>query len=465
MEQHPTDVIFRNRYLSLIAALFVMVSSGTKDVFPVYSNSMMKALDFDLYKIQTLGTALNVGTLIGLLPAFVYDFTNGRITLIISACANFFGYFMIYCALKNWITFTRHYIFIAFCGFIIGNASAGGFLACLGDNIKNFGQGTRGKIIGILVACFALSSIIYGLFFSYVFPDDQNKENLNHFILFTALSVTACYAIGVIFISQKQSSVKINNISLKINDGEGAELGDETPLVDKSDKQTFEEFDQNPLKMIQSLDFYIFSMLVASGIGSLTTVMNNIAQMVSAYPHDLRGKDPQLIHVIIFSVTNFLSRLLTGFITDATRRYISRPTWIVAICFLICFSQIFTALNYYYWMLYVSAVITGTLCGALWSICPAFISDKWGKKYFGINHEIALIGAAIVTYLMSTYTMSRVYGEHIDSEDGKTCTQGVHCYQLALLINASITFLTTCIGVLLIKRNKKLYEDLLTEDQ
>jgi MFS family permease len=395
-------------------------------------------MTYELYQINFIGTCINVGVLIGLIPAFIYDRWGGRITIVISGIMNFIGYFLMYCAVKGWLP-TTHYLLLSFFGLIIGNGSAGGFLAALGDNMKNFRQVNRGTIVGILVACFGLSSVVFSMVYKYAL-----HTNVEHYLLCLAITLGACYISGALFFARAEVQEQPTPM----------EVTDDSPLVVKP---PVEETNYNCFQMITTMDYYMFAMLLGCGVGATTTIINSVGQMVIAFG----GKDgDQIIHVILIAVMNCLGRIVMGLVTDGTRKWISRPTWIVIVSFGICLSQIFAALNYVSGMIYATAIMTGFLCGALWACAPAFIGDRWGKKHFGVNHEIVCIGGAIGTYVMSTLIAGKVYNEHITNQT-KFCTDGVYCFQLTFFINAGICFLLSCIGILLAFKNRKLYEHLL----
>jgi MFS family permease len=83
-------------------------------------------------------------------------------------------------------------------------------------------------------------------------------------------------------------------------------------------------------------------------------------------------------------------------------------------------------------LLTATAAGTGLGYGALWSLAPAMVADRYGTINFGKAFGILTTGPALTTFIFNEGIAAKVYEAHT-SEGSDVCT-GVACFWLSLLV-------------------------------
>jgi MFS family permease len=152
-------------------------------------------------------------------------------------------------------------------------------------------------------------------------------------------------------------------------------------------------------------------------------------------------------------VFSSLGRAFFGALSDKFSYYVSRTSFLNFCVFLTMISNFcmaFAPLYLFYGIIPVFALSYG----GLYSLGPAFISERFGPKYFAINFALSNTGAVAGNYLISVLLVSTVYQSHIHY--GKTC-HGYDCFRLTFFFTTALCLISFLLGLLLMKRTTRMY--------
>ncbi|KAF0974601.1 hypothetical protein FDP41_006633 [Naegleria fowleri] len=193
-------LLFGNRWISFLIGALLTFLSGTHYAYSSISPTIKNDLNFSQTQVNLIGTAANVGTYFALPVSMLNDFIGSRVTCVISGILLFSGYFAFYLMYIKAIPLNGSdaYIFIACFMAIMGQGSAGAYAAAITTNIKNFEEKHRGKIIGFMGSCVALSSAVFSLIYSVGF-----ERKLGEYLLFVGVFAGGVTTVlGTLFMNQ-----------------------------------------------------------------------------------------------------------------------------------------------------------------------------------------------------------------------------------------------------------------------
>ena len=169
-----------------------------------------------------------------------------------------------------------------------------------------------------------------------------------------------------------------------------------------------------PTKLPFLLDFWLFFIAMMLGIGAGVTVVNNLSQMVSAYPTlapDAAATSRSLMKLL--ACTNTLGRLASGSLSDKLAHKVGRVQFTVYLLALMAVGQFILAAmggeSAPLFGLVVGVFVVGWAFGALFWATPLLVMELFGPKNFGANRGLVGLSPAIGGYVMSTLVAGRVY--------------------------------------------------------
>jgi MFS family permease len=160
----------------------------------------------------------------------------------------------------------------------------------------------------------------------------------------------------------------------------------------------------------------------------------------------------QVPMVIIYAVSSCFGRIVFGILSDRYALRVSRATFIntgVLLMGLCQFGFSVATLPYFYPLI----VLLGVSYGCIMAVMSAFMSDRFGNKFYGINLSFASISSAAGSYLIGTLLAAHIYEQHIHGT-GHLCV-GRPCYSMTFLITTGLCMFSFVLGVLLMYRNRK----------
>ncbi|EFC44765.1 predicted protein [Naegleria gruberi] len=447
----------------------MMGSGGNQSSYGTTGYGTGKGSNNQETEVTTIAAFANLGTYFSLPISLVNDFFGARVCSIVSAFLFFAGYFL-FLLLYTGIM-PNHYLVAGLFFMIMGSGSAGGYLASISTNLKNFSEKNRGLVVGVLASCFGLSSFVFSSIYTYVFSGE-----LEGYLYFTAIFGTVVIFSGCIFmnsIAKKEEPKKEAEKTLlpppqeEIQDQqqeEGAVVTYEEAAEPQVEKKVYADISanksleppvNNPFGMLMTLDFYIMFIVYMIGSGCGLVIINNLGAIVIAYG-GYNGQ--QNLMVQLLSIFNCLGRIAFGFLSDKfllPKYHLTRVTFFnIAVLMMGVMHFIFA------WApvnsLYFFICVMGFFNGGIFSLAPSFCSERFGAKYFGMNFSIMNLAAACGSYGLATFVTGQLYQINIDAPRTTTC-HGHDCFQLTFFITSSLCGFAFILGLFLQYRTRWVY--------
>lgn len=450
-----------NRWIAFIAAAAMCMSGGMVYVFATISVPLKVHMKYSQYEINMIGTMNLASSVVGFLPAFVHDYMGPRFSAIMASILMCLGYMLIYMAAAQWFASTYWMVGCFYLIFDMGEGAC--YIAAMATSIKNFNPKHRGKISGLLSCVYGIAPAVFAGLFKFVFHYD-----LISFLLFLSMFAGATPLVCSVFLNvvpkdfNKKNIVKeeqdeVDTICTLNNETKTFENEEEEKLLwQKKSVETTEISNESvtPWRMLQSIDFYLFFLLNFSAAGVALAILNNIGSVVISYG----GNDDIIPNILIInSVGSCIGRILFGYISDRLSLYAIRPTFlnisVVSIGFvsyMLAFADIFA--------IYFGIFFCGIAYGGLASVRIAYLADRFGPKYLGINNIIFNLSTLLGSYILSTVLAGTLYQANIKGS-GKIC-RGRDCYQSTFLIMAILCLITFLSTLYLMHRNQAIYAEI-----
>ena len=161
--------MYASRWLTLVLSQFVMVSSGTLYLFPVYSPMLKHRLDLTQEEVNFVGSAAHFGAFFSVFGGFFYDAFGPRATLTLGGALKLGGLTTMALTIQG--VAPQSHRFAAFCAWVFGTGCSTSLTASLGANYATFkDHSLHGRLVGLILAFFGLSSgilsLVYDVFFT-----------------------------------------------------------------------------------------------------------------------------------------------------------------------------------------------------------------------------------------------------------------------------------------------------------
>jgi MFS family permease len=159
----------------------------------------------------------------------------------------------------------------------------------------------------------------------------------------------------------------------------------------------------------------------------------------------------QVPMVIVYAFSSCFGRILFGILSDRFAHRVSRATFInigVLLMGACQFGFSIATLPFFYPLI----ILTGIAYGCMMSVMSAFMSDRFGNKWYGINLSFASLASASGSYLLGTLLASNIYQSHIRGK-GHLC-HGQACYSLTFLITTGLCVTSFIVGLILMYRSR-----------
>lgn len=546
----PTRRRYASKWLTLVLCEAVMMSSGTLYLFPVYSPTLKRTLDLTQEQLNFVGSAAHLGAFFSLFGGLFFDAFGARATLALGGSLKLAGLGSLYGILAGFAP--QSHIFAAFCAWVFGTGCSTSLTAALGANYATFKDRTmHGRLVGLLLSFFGLSSGILSLLYDVFFTDPAA------FVLFLALlaggvDLCASSAVGApkhlalppeetlggsaagpgfaqnavrktwarsaeAFFAPAAAETKLArgqaataataaataaaavalyaagsspSIAVACLLGLLSMLGAQAGTLLAGGgrlmyaRQDMESVDATggedakraaargarvvgPSGLFSSLDFYLLFAALMLGLGSGITVINNLSQMVSAYPSLADAVDEtsagSLQHGLIklLACANTLGRLASGAASDALRTkrrdFTTRAeftTWCLLLmgagmALLMLVPDTNPAP-----LLVTSVAVVGWAFGSLFWAMPTLVMELFGAPHFGANRGIVGLSPAVGGYLLSTKVAGRVYAAAADT-GANECVAGGACYRNAWGVNLACVVVAALACAALARRDRR----------
>ena len=553
-EMPPTRRRYASKWLTLVLCEAVMMSSGTLYLFPVYSPTLKRTLDLTQEQLNFVGSAAHFGAFFSVFGGLFFDAFGPRATLALGGSLKLAGLGALYGIIAGFAP--QSHLFAAFCAWVFGTGCSTSLTAALGANYATFkDRGVHGRLVGLLLSFFGLSSGFLSLLYDVFFTDPVA------FVRFLALlaggidlcassvvgapkhlalppeeslgGLAAGSGAGIAFARNEKRGVSNASWPLsaralfapagaetKLARGQAATaataaavaavaaalyasgsspfvavaclLGltamlaaQAATLLAGSGRLTYRRQDMEsvdatggedakrdaargahvgPSGLFASPDFYLLFFSLALGLGAGITVINNLSQMVGAYPAFAgdAAKSGGFSHGLIklLACANTLGRLASGSASDALsarrRDAVTRAeftTWCFALMALGMALLLMVPDASPAPLLALGVGVVGWAFGSLFWAMPTLVMELFGARHFGANRGIVGLSPAIGGYLLSTKVAGRVYAAA--AADGVECLAGGACYRNAWGINLACAAVAALACAALARRDRR----------
>jgi MFS family permease len=542
----PTRRRYASKWLTLVLCEAVMLSSGTLYLFPIYSPTLKRTLDLTQEELNFVGSAAHFGAFFSVLGGLFFDNFGTRATLALGGSLKLSGLGMMYGVIAGFLPRDHH--FAAFCAWVFGTGCSTSLTAALGANYATFKDRTvHGRLVGLLLSFFGLSSGILSLLYDVFFTDPTSfvmflaifaggvdlaassvvgapkhlalppEETLgvlagsgassSHPPVFStrafstraffapagaetklARGQVACAAAAAataataVLLAASGSSPLTASIclvgllwmvgaqahTLLVGSGRLTYRRQDMESVDasggedaKSDSNRLGVRAVGPVGLLMSFDFYLLFLSLLFSLGAGITVVNNLSQMVSAYPRLAGETSGGFSHGLIklLACANTLGRIAGGSCSDSLSKSGSYTraeftTWCVGLmgCGMFVLMCVPDAKGTRFFLTSGVAVV-GAAFGSLFWAMPTLTMELFGSRRFGANRGVVGLSPALGGYLLSTKVAGRVY--EAAAANGAECVAGGACYKNAWTVNFLLCLVAVALCALLARRDRK----------
>ncbi|KAM9957681.1 hypothetical protein ACTFIW_012650 [Dictyostelium discoideum] len=224
------------RTISFVWGVLTILISGTLYGFSVISNEVRDRLDYSQTDIGLAISLGDVGIYIGLTVGYFFDLFGPFYTSLLATVLYIIGYMGVWGILKG--TIINNVYLLSFFLFLVGQASHATFTASIVPNVHNYTIKHRGKIGGVLVGMFALSSGIFGIIYKSTFKKNNDVEG---YLLFLAILLSSVAFISAFIVRV----VKVDGVEEPEIQSDSDDADQLDNSIDKKEQKLSDQFNQS----------------------------------------------------------------------------------------------------------------------------------------------------------------------------------------------------------------------------
>jgi len=496
------------RAASFVIGLLVMSVSGSVYMFSVYSGPIGDHLGYsatELAFIVTFGQSVYYVAAVPMGMIADWDrIGGGRMASFLGAVFNLVAYLLMMWTYTGSLPNSNYLLFALYYS-LTGIGGAAPYAGALAVNVKIYPETVRGIIVGLHVAVYALSSLIFTSINTALFLDD-----VPGFLLLLALVVGGVNLLGAVFLydlrrlqpvaptflvtdswssAGEEDAVGVDSTAVNgatdpplrprvpqsqiavapASDDEpatptateasplipGGEGGSSTRRIKPAGSLVRQRASLPVLEgisgwaLFRTPDFWLLFAALGLGAGCGLMYINNVGAMVRALAFSLpySEEETQRIvnsHVSTISACNALARIGVGLLSDLLLKHhhVPRPYVLVFSACMALLGQITVLFVSTLSLLYISSVLVGITYGFFFSLIPTIVGDVFGPRAFGTNLGWVVLSPAIGGPITNLF-FGWVYDSHSFEQDGEHFCDGVPCFRSAF-------FLTVCLEVVVV---------------
>ncbi|KAM0747397.1 MFS general substrate transporter [Meredithblackwellia eburnea MCA 4105] len=453
--------------ITLVAATFVALSSGTNYAISSYAPQLASRLELSITQLNYVSTAANFGMyLTGSFVGPIIDKRGPRIVLLTSSLVLFTGWTLMrlfYDGGTQGIFSAFGVSGIALAQVLTGIGSSMSNGAASNGVARSFGVKRRATALSVVICCTGLSAFVYSTTSRILFH--SNPNGTSYFLLLLSLGCSITMLVGSIFVHPAKFPTG--------HPGPGTSTqGPSTSVTVPSETQPLLSNSQGARptavtvrnikgwQLVSTVDFWILFGVegLLAGVGLM--YLNNLGTMINTLWLTLDaplGKIPaaQADLVSTFSICNAIGRIVIGATSDyfshrAPPRFRFERVWFaVPVSALFALSLFLASRTDYVkgWHgLIVPTAMMGCSYGFLWGLMPVLCLDWFGLKSYSSNNGLLVLSPALFGQF-TNYQFGHIYDSHtrsspfqasqISAQDVSTtarafCGDGRLCYEGAL---------------------------------
>ena len=307
------------------------------------------------------------------------------------------------------------------CGFL--------FTTIIITNMNNFAPQHLGKMSGILNVSSNIGTIFISTVYFKVFANGANEDykmhDLGGFYLSAAVATVLVGVLCILFVRT------IPNIP------DPLQMIDNDIIIERTSSSGFGQ-DVSNCQLYTTLDFQFFSWAYVIAGSVQLLFQNNIGPFLKSC-----GKEEYtLLFVNVFSISQMLSKTMSGFLSDLLIAYVPRITTVtaltcaqtIALSFCILFPDDFKTLLF-------AIVILGIAGGNLNCIGIISVREFYGTKYFGRNFGLIYTLLSIAA-IGEQALFGEMYQSAIPYEEYNDC-YGRQCVLWTYVLHFFLSFISS----------------------
>eukprot|EP00164_Ancoracysta_twista_P003441 GFYU01004590.1.p1 GENE.GFYU01004590.1~~GFYU01004590.1.p1 ORF type:complete len:474 (-),score=122.47 GFYU01004590.1:70-1491(-) len=421
------------RYVTFVWGCVLCLCAGTLYGFSCFNTDLKKNMVWDGTEVNNVFGIGAVGQYIGFPPGWLFDRFGVRVTCLYAAFLGFLGYFLMY--LQTSTHFSTSSVVMGLFYALVGQGSIGLYMAGLLSNVRNFSPKHRGIIVGLLASGFGLSAALFAAIKKGAFEGDPANFLLMLAITLGASGLGGAALMTVVGPPEEDDAVDLEKSGLLENESlAGHDNEQKTKNVSDDDV-----VDITGMELARTPQYWVLFALFGLGCGAGLMFISNVGLL--AMSHDLQSK--KALYTQITSYSNCAGRLIVGFASDATKNKLTRPFWILVSMLSMLLTHSLLAADQGN-ALFAGLILDGLSYGALFSIVPTFLSERFGVLHFGFNWGVTTLALAAGNLILGKVA-GAVYDAHGHTgKDGSPVCNGDICFETTFVVS-SLCAATGCV--------------------
>ncbi|KAG0374291.1 hypothetical protein BGX24_010583 [Mortierella sp. AD032] len=492
------------RTTSFLAACAVALVSGTPYLYSTYANQLTTKLALTALQSNAVAAGVHYGLFLsGPLFGRLVDSRGPRTVGLLAAgllMTGYAGLSLTYSGFFNSLGFFTSFVFLV----LVGMGSQAGYMTSVSTNAHNF-QSARGIAMGVPIAGFGLSALLFAQISSHWYKDDTQA-----FLLLVAKVIGITILISVLFLEvfpsedleppkDQESSIAYtaaaparssssSTSSLDDDDitEEAAEHRRRTAelerliRVDTAGKHPIVSRDHHSsslaivprslsgfklFRTTHQAQMLMLSVLLLSGPGLMyITNAGNIVRSIYRGHTDDPSKPPtdedlirlqqlQNFHVSLISLMSCTGRISVGMMSDLGKRGggkwwgVSRVGFLLYAGFCVWLGQTFGSQVKDIADLTRVSLFVGLGYGSVFGVAPTIVSEWFGVSNFGTNWGWISIGPAVGGQVFNL-VFGWLYDLEAQQEHSLECF-GTECFHTSFVLGSVSSFIGVCVLIYL----------------
>ena len=472
-----------------------MASAASIYAFFAFQTSMRAILNQTETESNLVATLGNLGMTFAFPAGMCYEFLGSQAAAIFGLTFSSIGYVFLWLGTGDWKEeFSGKPWITDILYFLVGLGGSFTYMAAMMPNVENFDYKHRGKVIGLLDACFSLGptllSVLYNLAFAngYTQPGQEQNQDLPGYFITLAILTVAINISVFLFTGRLKNihHVESDQIATLSDDVLAIVYGDEHDddqtqkhkapapdptmtmtqaggsssstqessqppmepfeeirLLDEKAPSDFSEFPFQELPITKAVFRWNFHFLLVQYVLNAClqlTYQNNIPTYLKSFNRN----DYNLFFTVLNTAMQTVSKFVAGIVSDLIAHSGKAPRAVVFIIPYIL-QTFFLTISVWYGdnivVMVLTCIFLGAANGVTWCQTPTLIGELFGSKYMGSNWGWTMLLTAALGFPFSI-GFSSIYEAEIPVGSGELNCYGLHCFTWSFVMLAGASFAT-----------------------